>query len=100
MRLRQHLCHSRDPDLVSALDREQCSVLLTLYVSGRPSVTKRESSTSMYSMLKGSQTTDVRANSSHSAKKLGWGGRIRTCACRYQKPVPYRLATPQCAGGL
>ena len=26
----------------------------------------------------------------------GWGGRIRTCACRYQKPVPYRLATPQC----
>src|SRR3546814_10610085 len=25
----------------------------------------------------------------------GWGGRIRTCACRYQKPVPYRLATPQ-----
>src|SRR3546814_8540231 len=25
----------------------------------------------------------------------GWGGRIRTGACRYQKPVPYRLATPQ-----
>ena len=25
----------------------------------------------------------------------GWGGRIRTCACRYQKPVPYHLATPQ-----
>src|SRR3546814_15935768 len=25
----------------------------------------------------------------------GWGGGIRTCACRYQKPVPYRLATPQ-----
>ena len=24
----------------------------------------------------------------------GWGGRIRTYACRYQKPVPYRLATP------
>ena len=29
--------------------------------------------------------------------KDGWGGRIRTSACRYQKPVPYRLATPQCA---
>ena len=28
-------------------------------------------------------------------KSDGWGGRIRTCACRYQKPVPYRLATPQ-----
>ena len=25
----------------------------------------------------------------------GWGGRIRTCECRYQKPVPYHLATPQ-----
>jgi hypothetical protein len=24
----------------------------------------------------------------------GWGGRIRTCAWRYQKPLPYRLATP------
>ena len=27
--------------------------------------------------------------------KVGWGGRIRTCAWRYQKPLPYRLATPQ-----
>jgi hypothetical protein len=25
---------------------------------------------------------------------LGWGARIRTWECRYQKPVPYRLATP------
>ena len=24
----------------------------------------------------------------------GWGGRIRTSAWRYQKPLPYRLATP------
>src|SRR6476660_8508585 len=30
-----------------------------------------------------------------SAQETGWGGRIRTCECRYQKPVPYRLATPQ-----
>ena len=28
-------------------------------------------------------------------KKFGWGGRIRTYECRLQKPVPYRLATPQ-----
>ena len=28
----------------------------------------------------------------------GWGGRIRTCECRYQKPVPYHLATPQHRG--
>jgi hypothetical protein len=26
---------------------------------------------------------------------IGWGGRIRTCAWRHQKPLPYRLATPQ-----
>jgi hypothetical protein len=25
----------------------------------------------------------------------GWGARIRTWECRYQKPMPYRLATPQ-----
>ncbi len=25
----------------------------------------------------------------------GWGGRIRTYECRYQKPMPYHLATPQ-----
>ena len=30
-----------------------------------------------------------------NVQKTGWGGRIRTCACRYQKPVPYHLATPQ-----
>ena len=27
--------------------------------------------------------------------KYGWGTRIRTWECRYQKPVPYRLAIPQ-----
>ena len=26
----------------------------------------------------------------------GWGGWIRTNEWRYQKPLPYRLATPQC----
>ena len=28
-------------------------------------------------------------------KTIGWGARIRTWVCRYQKPMPYRLATPQ-----
>ncbi len=28
----------------------------------------------------------------------GWGGRIRTCECRDQNPVPCRLATPQSIG--
>ena len=27
--------------------------------------------------------------------KIGWGGRIRTCEWRHQKPLPYHLATPQ-----
>ena len=26
--------------------------------------------------------------------KVGWGGRIRTYDTRYQKPMPYHLATP------
>lgn len=30
-----------------------------------------------------------------AARMAGWGGRIRTCAWRYQKPLPYHLATPQ-----
>src|SRR5690606_31986716 len=28
---------------------------------------------------------------------VGWGARIRTWECRYQKPMPYHLATPQLA---
>jgi hypothetical protein len=28
----------------------------------------------------------------------GWGGRDRTCEWRHQKPLPYRLATPQQTG--
>src|ERR1043165_4740901 len=27
--------------------------------------------------------------------KVGWGGWIRTNECRFQRPVPYHLATPQ-----
>jgi len=29
-------------------------------------------------------------------EEVGWGARIRTWEWRYQKPLPYRLATPQC----
>ena len=29
---------------------------------------------------------------------VGWGGRIRTYGTRYQKPMPYHLATPQREG--
>jgi hypothetical protein len=29
------------------------------------------------------------------AGNAGWGGRVRTCEWRHQKPLPYHLATPQ-----
>tara|TARA_B100001093_G_scaffold183380_1_gene176021 strand:+ start:685 stop:870 length:186 start_codon:yes stop_codon:yes gene_type:complete len=32
---------------------------------------------------------------SQLAEVIGWGGRIRTYGTRYQKALPYRLATPQ-----
>jgi hypothetical protein len=32
-------------------------------------------------------------------ERVGWGGRIRTYGTRYQKPMPYHLATPQSKGG-
>lgn len=28
-------------------------------------------------------------------ENVGWGARIRTWEWRYQKPLPYHLATPQ-----
>ncbi len=31
----------------------------------------------------------------HAHRSDGWGGRIRTSEWRYQKPLPYHLATPQ-----
>ena len=37
----------------------------------------------------------VHSYASLAGDQVGWGGWIRTSACRYQKPVPYRLATPQ-----
>ena len=32
------------------------------------------------------------------APESGWGGWIRTNEWRYQKPLPYHLATPQVSG--
>ena len=36
----------------------------------------------------------------HLNLETGWGGRIRTYGARYQKPVPYHLATPQLCGRM
>ena len=38
----------------------------------------------------------AKSRKTRAIQKIGWGARIRTWECRYQKPVPYRLATPQC----
>ena len=35
-----------------------------------------------------------------AAEKSGWGGRIRTSECRFQRPVSYHLTTPQQGGSV
>ena len=44
------------------------------------------------------QSSDAVSRTHCRRSKFGWGDRIRTCACRDQNPVPYRLATPQLYG--
>ena len=36
-----------------------------------------------------------RCDQRHEKGEIGWGARIRTWECRYQKPMPYHLAMPQ-----
>ena len=38
----------------------------------------------------------VKCSTDWASEPYGWGGRIRTCECGSQRPVPYPLATPQC----
>ena len=46
--------------------------------------------------LRRMKAAPARTSATSCAGQLaGWGGRIRTSECRYQKPVPYHLATPQ-----
>lgn len=43
-----------------------------------------------------SRSYPVSGNPGRSLRRYsGWGGRIRTYGTRYQKPLPYHLATPQ-----
>ena len=37
----------------------------------------------------------ARSDAGQKGEEPGWGGRIRTYGTRYQKPLPYHLATPQ-----
>ena len=58
------------------------------------------STPTMSSTLKAHETTakpTTLVNCHHDNQEVGWGGRDRTSECRYQKPMPYRLATPQLA---
>lgn len=41
------------------------------------------------------ETGSKESDAASDTENYGWGGRIRTCAWRHQKPLPYRLATPQ-----
>ena len=43
----------------------------------------------------GSRALAARHGLNPKTVRLGWGARIRTWEWRYQKPLPYRLATPQ-----
>ena len=50
--------------------------------------------------LKTAVGNDRRTTETIARRAAGWGGRIRTSAWRSQSPLPYRLATPQCAAAL
>src|SRR6056297_1448176 len=41
------------------------------------------------------QEKSLQRKTTRALRVSGWGGRIRTYGTRYQKPLPYHLATPQ-----
>ncbi len=47
-----------------------------------------------YYLERNHQKKENRSEENLKAVCLGWGGRIRTYGTRYQKPMPYHLATP------
>ena len=42
-----------------------------------------------------SHSLEIAVCNAKQLREIGWGGRIRTYDTRYQKPLPYHLATPQ-----
>ena len=58
-------------------------------------VSLRQSDVDGGRMLTCEETNRLNRLANAYRQSTGWGGRIRTCECRYQKPVPYHLATPQ-----
>ena len=66
-------------------DERQSSGTVTHVPSGHPETMKSR-------RMGGAQRNP---SSLLATEKNGWGGRIRTSECGFQRPVPYRLATPQ-----
>jgi hypothetical protein len=60
----------------------------------RPSFTSSQP-TSHAPISAGRKVFSIQIDPSDYPRFSGWGGRIRTYGTRYQKPLPYRLATPQ-----
>src|SRR5690348_338515 len=70
----------------------------TALPSGSPSVCATSSASLRLALPENSIRLDVLCMIpvSRLQRQCGWGGRIRTCECRDQNPVPYHLATPHC----
>src|SRR5690348_3974721 len=68
----------------------------TALPSGSPSVCATSSASFRLALPENSIRLDVLCMIpvSRLQRQCGWGGRIRTCECRDQNPVPYHLATP------
>lgn len=73
-----------------------------LLIAGDAVLIAREESASLSVLKAGTPGTlaDYGARRRRSSRRsldlvTGWGGRIRTSDTRYQKPLPYHLATPQ-----
>ena len=102
--------YSECPNVLSDRPRMEIPVIATSSTSTAPPSSAMNTAMlltifSMHSPTKRSTRTNVSVAQLRSKlirnvqrkkfAKNGWGGRIRTCAWRYQKPLPYRLATPQ-----
>src|SRR5437764_14415003 len=80
----------------NAMNSRASSVRLTSSSTGvAPKLFRTPLSCRLATRLSRSVYNSTEAAACRNKLSAGWGGRIRTCECRYQKPVPYHLATPQ-----
>ena len=62
---------------------------------GKVVATLRQTSDLLAGTTTASAFIEAGATATAAKTGFGWGARIRTWEWRYQKPLPYRLATPQ-----